>query len=1019
MKKNNELRALIDKFEKNLDYYHDSKKHYNEHSCRIEYIDPFLKILGWDVSNEKGLSPQYREVIAEDYSTETDRPDYSMTLRGVSKFFVEAKKPVVDILNESAPAFQARKYGWNANHKIVVLTNFEHLIVYDTTYMPKEIDSVSVARFRKYHFKEYIEKLDEIEELISRDSIYNGKFDEFCSKEFRGETHKQQVDDLFLEQINQWRLSLSNFLYNASEKYHSIEKLNDVVQEFINQIVFLRICEDKNLPLYHKLKDTINDETLIKNKLEKLFRVADRRYNSGMFEGDNIIFDLNNQIIIDIIESLYYPQSPYLFNIIEPNLLGKIYEVFLTEQLSFSEAGQIILTKKKECVNRSVVTTPTEIVKYITAKTLSNLCEGKTPNEIKQLKIADIACGSGIFLEEAYNFFIQYCVEWYQAHQPERLIDISNGRKKLPLEDKKSILLSCIYGIDIDIHAVEVAKFSLLIKLIEDETTPSVESSIPILPNLNNNIAYGNSLISNKEISSTRLNTEELIKIVPFDWQTINNGNPFDAIIGNPPYVNTEGMHDLLPAKEFILYKKHYKTSYKQFDKYFLFVERALHKVKNNGYVCYIIPNKFFKIGAGQKLRQLISSGKYLVTLDDFGDAQLFLDKTIYSSIILLQKNAHSQFEYANIKSAAALWSGEENCSVTLQSTILNELPWRLTDDLEFLSLLKKLDDVSVPITRYVDIYGGIQTSAETNRTYWFSTEEILNENKTFTDDDKYLSWEQVAEKEIIYENKKTITFMRNDKIYDIEKAMLKPYFKPVKRAERGLNSYSILKTDKWIIFPYDSEGHLIPLDEMKDKYAGTYQYLLDNYDDLVPAGIAPQGKRKVPHATADTWYHYGRSQHLSSFANRKKLIVGIMSQSPMYAYDMDDMLISVGGTAGYCAISKKENSKYELEYIQAWLTNSHTERILKIIGSDFEGGFYARGMDVLKTLTIVDLDFNDPSQKALYDTVVAETRRIYHINEQLKQQPEKRVVSVLQKEKDRLIRSIELIIDKIYELEY
>lgn len=991
-----ELEILIEKFKKNLDYYHDNKKHYNEHSCRIEYIDPFLKLLGWDVSNEKALAPQYREVIAEDYSTESDRPDYSMTLKGVSKFFVEAKKPAVDILNDNASAFQSRKYGWNANHKIVVLTNFEYLIIYDTTFVPKETDSTSVARFRHYNFKEYITKFNEIKEILARDNVYNGKFDGFCDKNFsEGTAYKQQVDDLFLEQINQWRLSLSNFLYNTSEKYRSIGKLNDVVQDFINQIVFLRICEDKNLPLYHKLRDTISDEALIKVKLEELFRTADRRYNSGMFEGENLIFDLNNQIIIDIVESLYYPQSPYLFNIIEPNLLGKIYEMFLTEQLSLLERGVIALSKKKECVNKSVVTTPTEIVKYMTAKTLNQLCADKTPDEIKQLRIADIACGSGIFLEETYNFLIQYCVDWYQVHQPEHLIEISGGRKKLPLEDKKSILSSCIFGIDIDIHAVEVAKFSLLIKLIEDETNPSVEASNPILPNLNNNITYGNSLVSNQEISQVSLNTEELIEIVPLEWQTINSGNLFDAIIGNPPYVNTEGMHALLPAKEFTLYKKNYKTTYKQFDKYFLFVERALQKVKNGGYVCYIIPNKFFKIGAGQKLRELISVDKYLVALDDFGDAQLFSDKTIYSSILLLQKNTHSQFEYSKVKSAAALWSGEENCSVTLQSTILNDLPWRLTDDFGFLNLLKKLDEVSVPITEYVDIFGGIQTSAETKKTYWFSSTEIIDESE------------------------KAYTIVRDNKKYVIEKAILKPYFKPVKKAEKGLNSYSILKTDKWIIFPYDTEGHLISQDEMQDKYNGTYQYLLDNYDELVPAGIAPQGKRNVPHATADTWYHYGRSQHLSSFANCTKLIVGIMSQAPMYAYDTDDMLISVGGTAGYCAISKKEDSKYELEYIQAWLTNSHTERILQIVGSDFEGGFYARGMDILKTLTIVDLDFNIPSQKALHDTVVAETRQIYSINKQLKEEPEKRIANVLQKEKDRLINSIGLKIDKIYRLEY
>ena len=87
------LSELANRFQTNLAYYKDAKNNYNEHSCRIEYIDPLLKILGWDVANEKGLAPQYREVIAENYSTPTDRPDYTMTLRGVAKFFVEAKNP--------------------------------------------------------------------------------------------------------------------------------------------------------------------------------------------------------------------------------------------------------------------------------------------------------------------------------------------------------------------------------------------------------------------------------------------------------------------------------------------------------------------------------------------------------------------------------------------------------------------------------------------------------------------------------------------------------------------------------------------------------------------------------------------------------------------------------------------------------------------------------------------------------------------------------------------------------------
>ena len=139
------LKDLVERFDRNLHYYKDAKNAYNEHSTRIEYIDPLLEILGWDVANKQGLAPQYREVIAENYSTKTDRPDYSLTLRGVTKLFVEAKKPSVDISTTVDPAIQTRKYGWNAGHKIAVLTNFEYLIIYDTTTLPRVDDHAAVA----------------------------------------------------------------------------------------------------------------------------------------------------------------------------------------------------------------------------------------------------------------------------------------------------------------------------------------------------------------------------------------------------------------------------------------------------------------------------------------------------------------------------------------------------------------------------------------------------------------------------------------------------------------------------------------------------------------------------------------------------------------------------------------------------------------------------------------------------------------------------------------------------------
>ena len=169
-----------------------------------------------------------------------------------------------------------------------------------------------MSLYRKYHYLEYLKKYEEIYELISRESVYTGKYDEYVEEKFPSEDrYSTEVDEVFLKQINEWRLEIGDYLYHMDSTYRDIEFLNDAVQEFINQIIFLRICEDRNLPLYQSLKETAQNKVELQDALTKVFKEVDKKYNSKLFAGDNIIFDLNNEIIFNMILSLYYPKTPY------------------------------------------------------------------------------------------------------------------------------------------------------------------------------------------------------------------------------------------------------------------------------------------------------------------------------------------------------------------------------------------------------------------------------------------------------------------------------------------------------------------------------------------------------------------------------------------------------------------------------------------------------------------------------------------------------------------------------------
>ncbi|MCK4295938.1 MAG: N-6 DNA methylase [Candidatus Marinimicrobia bacterium] len=689
---------LVDRFERNIDAYKQGK--YKETQVRREFIDPFFKALGWDVDNERGYAEAYKEVVHEDaikVGWGTKAPDYSFRIGSVRKFFVEAKKPSIDIKGDIHPAFQVRRYAWSAKLPLSILTDFEEFAVYDTRIKPNKNDKASNARVMYLTFREYQEKWEEIASIFSRDSILKGSFDKYVEskKKKRGTA---EVDDAFLSEIESWRDMLArNIALRNSQLENRV--LNDVVQKTIDRILFLRICEDRGVENYGQLMALLNGANIY-SRLSKLFLRADERYNSGLFhfsseknrqDPDEISLQLSidDKHLKDIIKRLYYPESPYEFSVLPADILGQVYERFLGKVIRLTPGHRAVVEEKPEVRKAGgVYYTPTYIVDYIVKNTVGKLLEGKTPKQVEKLKILDPACGSGSFLLGAYQYLMDWYLKEYTADDPEKYLksrspkiyQIRSGDWRLSTTEKKRILLNNIYGVDIDTQAVEVTKLSLLLKVLEGETDETLKSQLKLfheraLPDLGNNIKCGNSLIGSDFYEGRQLSIlteDEIYRINAFDWEkefpevrseiwsepsvsahastqlTYSKNSKtggFDAVIGNPPW-GSEIQKVLLSY-----IRERYLTAQGELDSYVLFIEKSLSLLRSDCPYGVILPDTWLTLINASKLRRWILEDYTIVDVVALNES-VFTGATVDPLVIVIRKQRPADNHLVSVRIA-------------------------------------------------------------------------------------------------------------------------------------------------------------------------------------------------------------------------------------------------------------------------------------------------------------------------------------------------------------------------------
>ncbi|WP_288694495.1 TaqI-like C-terminal specificity domain-containing protein [uncultured Brachyspira sp.] len=778
-----------------VDNFQNGIKSKNETETRRYYIDKFFEALGWDVGNEKGK----REVIHEDIvkvKGKTKFPDYGFYFKGKRVFFVEAKDTKVDIKNDSRPAFQLRSYAWSAKLGVSILTDFEEFAVYDCTVRPKENDRTEAARIKYFTYEDYLKEgvFDYIYDLFERENVANGSLDAY-SENLCNRKGSETVDVHFLSTLDELRTKLavviSKFNREMSEK-----DINYAVQQIIDRIIFLRVAEDRNVENYgllalanpkNKNEDDFknygfNGENSYYENLNYIFDRANEKYNSGLFDEDAIVRNLNidDKTIKDIIDELYTPKNPYQFSVIPVEIIGNAYEQFLGKTISIDKNHKAVIELKPEVRKAGgVYYTPEYIVDYIVANTVGEAIKGKTPDEIVNIKILDPACGSGSFLLGAYKYLLNYHKEYFLKNKTKKYMgsryEIIDESGNLALWVRKQILINNIFGVDIDSNAVEVAKLSLLLKSFEDSFNVNEygQGSLlneKILPSLDNNIKCGNSLIGNDFYEShLDLDDATLYKINCFDWNSkfrdIMKTGGFDVVIGNPPW----GASFDESSKGYI--KNNYNHSDIEIESYILFIEKGIKNLSSNGYLGLIMPSNLFTNIRYFSIRKFILENCKINTLIDLGSG-IFKSVAADSGIIISNKNIDSN----NIINAfVGNIQGLENIKYNLykQSDFVNNNNYIFNIYIRDIDkkIAEKIKDGKVELKNFVSFARGIE--------FGYSSKYVMNnkENDLY----KPIVAVRCIQRYFIHFENKFIEFNEKDKsnfkskdIYEKEKILLR-----------------------------------------------------------------------------------------------------------------------------------------------------------------------------------------------------------------------------------------------------
>ncbi|MCH5211801.1 MAG: N-6 DNA methylase [Oscillospiraceae bacterium] len=844
-------------------------KNISEETIRT-WLNEFLSIFGWDVQDtsqvlqERVLSGQQAEKLNQINSTHK-KPDYTLMNGANIKTFLDAKSLDVNIFTSKETAFQIRSYGWSAQSPCAFVSNFEQFVIYDTRFIPSPDQKSDIGTIQ-LSIDDYLDNFDAIFEHLWHDNICSNHLEQLYT--LKATEGNNQLDNNFMSMLSDFRIKLANRLIELNPSVISNDYLlNYYVQVILDRIIFIRVCESKEIEQHEKLKRFLSDKQGFWNSFKNsCYMEFYDHYDGAMFKRDEMFQYLNidNEVFTEFINELYYPY-PYRFDVIPVKVIANIYEEFLGKQLAINNGKIEEVTKSEYVKTNGAVCTPEHIVDMVCKQTI-DLSAVKTIDGLLSIKVLEPCCGSGVFIVSVYELLAKKMIELLSSDEEMRskysdYFFEQDGSYMLTINGRRAIVTNCIHGIDCDEAAIEVTKMSLALKIV-DGNNPLAWNGIgafgeKILCDIDLNIKLGNTLVG----TDSRIPAKYVAEIKPFDIRAafedvFKNNKGFSYVIGNPPYVETKHFKAAQP-----LMHDYLSTSYDAFegkaDLSVLFIEKCISLLNSDGKLGFIIQRRWFKTDYGRSIRSLINEGKYLEKLIDFKATDIFKGRITYVSIMVLSRKKSDCVQYFFMPSESddikTLFENSddsgnfETCKFAQLSIKSGSETWSY-DNYQVEEIKKRLTVACGVLGDYPNlaVKDGIQA-------LWKKMYHLTN---------CYVEGNNIVGKNGFKETVRVEKEAVRSVIYNRE-------FYPFKKVE----------PDAYCVFPYEGASNdIIPFSQLKEIYPLLADYLSANKQRIT---------EQVKCYDGDTWHRFTR-EHNHTLYNVDKIIIPMTARDTIATFIND-----------------------------------------------------------------------------------------------------------------------------------